>query len=254
MRGQQAFQGARSIANKATKDLRVGLYESVLSSALVDEPKPFIDIPLGNPRGNPPDVDCNDPAQAGNLACDEVEREGGYEGKITFLNYKKYLKRDSHFTTTFRDYKKSDQDGWFRNHALTYYWNTIVDPATDRLTAGVLVPPAQQPAPAAYQSYLRVDLANAPNRVTVVPFPMLLFFMYCQPCIFGCCWLPGFSINPFAWIMSVNIDNDRIELRLTKQASFRRLPFFSRTVVLQHRSAARVPGSVWVGWQFSMEQ
>lgn len=211
----ELFSQAEDLADSATKDLRGGLFESCLGGALIDEQKPF--------------------------RLSEVVRDA--QGRISGLDYNAYLNRDSNFTTKFRALKTG---GWYGAGSHTYYWNRSKD---------VVTYPGGFTPPAVYDSYLTVQLNGVPSSIDVEAMPMILIFLFCQPCFptVPCCYWPGFVINPWAWIRSVDLDSDSFGVTITKSSPFRKLPFFPQDVVLSHTNQVHVSGSVWSGFDFRME-
>ena len=211
---------ARKIAGGMAKDLRVGLYEGAFGGALVDEPKPFL------------------------------ESEVIYDtssGRVTGLDYTSYIKRDSHFTETWRNFKSENKEGWYGNDMISYSWNK---------TQEALAHPGQFNTPdPSYESYLKVSLQNVPRKVSVKPMPMVLIFFWCKSGAVVCwSFIPGFVINPFAWIRKIDIGSNNFGLTLEKRLPFRRFPFFgNRDIDLRHSSRVKIRGSVWTGYEFNME-
>lgn len=217
----ELYKQAEEVAEGAGKSLRIGLYDSIFGSALVDEPKPFL--------------------------ASEVTRDDN-TGKIIALDYGAYLKRDSHFILTLRDFKEGNGD-WYNNNLLSYSWNKTKEEVLNQ--PGVINPGEPD---VSYEAYLRTELQDVPSSISVDPQPMVLIFFFCQPCKYGCCWWPGFVINPWAWIRKVDIDSDNYGVSLEKKVPFQRFPFFGREVTLNQQSRVHITGSVWTGYNFSLEE
>jgi len=222
---------ADTIAEDMPKNLRVGLYDSILGGALVDEPKPFLEE-------------------------EEIERDPN-TGRIIKIDYDKYLNRDSHFTLLLRDFKKgtgdfagnphAGKDKWYKNNLLSYSFNKTKEK--------VLAQPGElsigEPSMENFESYLRTKLDSIPSNVSVECQMMVLIFFYCTP---KGCWYPGFIPHPCAWIRRIDMDSNNFGVEVKKSIPFRRLPFFPRDVELAHKNRIRVNGSVWTGFDFRMEE
>ena len=216
---------ARSVANDAAKDLRSSLYEIAFGGALVDEPEPF---------------------ETSEVIYDNVT------GAPVGVNYTRYINRlntnQTTFVRKFRQFKNTEKAQWYTHSKIAYSWNKAIVGSfiPGKLTNNGL-------PDTSYDSYLIVNLQNVPSRVSISSMPMvaIYFWLLCKP---YCIVLPGFIFNPFAWIRKISIDNNSFGLTLKKSVPFRRLPFFSRDVLLTHTNRLRIKGSVWSGYDFRMEQ
>lgn len=255
---QRLFEQAERVAKNAPKDFRMGLYDQVFGGALIDEPKPFIEIPGGNARrmlptdpADPNYLDCNATTGPLPLDCNEIER--GPNGRVTFINYNKYLNRDSNFSRLWRDYKKANASGstaWYWKNLFAYYYNKTkagVIPAGTRLgqTSGRLVKEGGTP-PTGYDSHLQVQFQGMPTSVDVNAQWMIMIYFY-WVCKHGVCVvMPGFVPHPWAWISSVDIDSTNFRLTADKLSSFSGIPFFPRSnVAAEHQTCINVRGRVW---------
>ena len=221
---------ARSVAGDAAKDLRSSLYDIAFGGALVDEPEPF---------------------EKSEVIYDNVT------GVPVGVNYTRYINRlntnQTTFVQKFRQFKNIEKEKWYTYSKIAYSWNkAIVGSFIPGKLSKLGVPDNS------YDSYLIVNMQNVPSKVSVSTMPMVAIYLYVKwiPTIFGCipAVLPGFIFNPFAWIRKISIDNNSFGLTLTKSTPFRRLPFFSRDVLLTHKNNLRIKGSVWSGYDFRMEQ
>ncbi len=280
---QRLFEQAERIAKDAPKNFRMGLYEQVFGGALIDEPKPFIEI-AGNARSDPPKnpdgsyMDCEiDPTGAmPSSDCNEIQRDPTND-KVIFINYNKYLNRDSNFTRLWRKHKKahplgertSDDPAWYWKNAYSYYFNKIkvqegdtpptgyvgvIGPTTPLgQTTGVLIQEGDTP-PTGYDAYLKMQFQNMPTSVSVSRQWMIMIYWYVNPKP-PPPMLPAFVPHPWAWIRKITITPDPdFRLLAEKLSSFSKIPFFPRSnLKAEHKTRIRVRGSVWSGYEFRME-
>jgi hypothetical protein len=223
---------ARSVAGDAAKDLRSSLYDIAFGGALVDEPEPF---------------------EQSEVIYDNVT------GAPVGVNYTRYINRlntnQTTFVQKFRQFKNTEKAQWYTHPKIAYSWNKAIVGSfiPGKLTNNGLPDNS-------YDSYLIVNLQNVPSKVSVSPMPMVAIYIYIKwkPCFppGTCCPhpFPGFIFNPFAWIRKISINNNSFGLTLKKSIPFRRLPFFSRDVLLTHKNNLRIKGGVWTGYDFRMEQ
>lgn len=214
LKNKELFDQAEKLAENATKDLRSSLYDTCFGSALIDEPKPFLE--------------------------DEVFLDRS-------LNYTKYLKRDSKFTSAYRDLKKNNPNAWFSPDVLSYSFNRSKDK--------VLKTPGQfsnEPF-SEFESSLRVQLQDVPGEIKVKEQKMVLTFFYKiekPPYV-----MIGFMPHLWAWIRKINIDSNSFGLNLSKNIPFTRFPFFSRNKVnLSQTSRIKLQGKIWKSYSFRMKQ
>lgn len=282
---EKLLEQAREIAAKAAENLRTSLYDAILGTDLIDEPKPFIEIPypLGDYYGVPskevPPVDCS--VTPAHPVCDEVRRETINDGtanppekpggRVAGFHYPKYLKRDSHFVQEYRKFKKGEdigttpdkeipyegtggiggKDNWFRNNIITYVFNKSKLEEVQNypgyfLNANITAMPHYQ-----RDNYVTIESTDVPQQVSVDAMPMIIVFFYCSP---TGCWTPGIILHPCAWIRRIDIDSNIFGLKIKKFISLQRVPFFGRKVELAHKTAVRIKGSVWTGYDFRLEE
>ncbi|MCX5714629.1 MAG: hypothetical protein NT033_07485 [Candidatus Omnitrophica bacterium] len=267
------FDDACKIADKMPQELRTSAYDTTLGGALIDEPKPFREVSGVTPYHqvangvpvlpNGTSIYSVDTCNEANLSnWNEVGRD--QNGVVNYLDYTKYLQRDSNFMCKYRALKFGNS-GWYNSSSLAYSFNksktgfsaypglialspdeTIIDPATGKRK---------------YEAYLSVRLNNFPDSVDIIPMVMPIVFLYWEWCVicytFACVYqpcfiLPGFTVDPFAWIASIDF-NSNFSLTLNRRVPFTRIPFFSQSVELQHTSRVNINGSVWSGYDFSIQ-
>ena len=212
---EEMFDQAEELAEVGTKNLRVSLYDSCFGGALIDEPKPFLET--------------------------EVIREP--TGKIR-LDYESYLKRDSQFTLAYRNFKKNNSK-WYESNLLSYSFNKTRDKVLNHpgyLNIG-------EPDPK-YESFLKVRFHDIPKKISVRPQGMFVFSV----CWYGPFIAPCFVYLPWAWIRRINVDRRSFGMEITKRIPLSKFPFFGRDIDLSHTSRARIRGSVWEGFEFSLER
>lgn len=270
----ELFDDACDIADAMPKELRTSTYDTALGGALIDEPKPFREVAGVSPYhiewgdGTPalPDgtsiysVDtCN---EANLYQWNEVGRD--QNGVVNYLDYTKYMQRDSNFACKYRALKFSNS-GWYNSSTLAYSFNK--DKTKFATYPGVIGnSPDESIINAAtgerrYDAYLSAQLNNFPDSVDLMPMVMPIVFLYWEWCVicysFACVYqpcfiLPGFTVDPFAWIASVDF-NSNYSLTLNRRLPFTRIPFFTRSVDLQHTSRVNINGSIWGGYDFSIQ-
>ncbi|MCX5697926.1 MAG: hypothetical protein NTU54_08195 [Candidatus Omnitrophica bacterium] len=257
------FDQACTLSDEMPKDLRASVYDTTLGGALIDEPKPFREssepATVMHPLGT-------DTCKKENLiGWNEVGRDA--KGVVNYVNYPKYMQRDSRFICEYRALKFGN-GGWYQNNSISYFFNKGITEARD-LPGVMKIPFVPGPGPQAtenampdYSSYFGTRLDNFPDSVDIIPMPMVVVFLYyiwAFPCPYDW-WGPpcivgvgvGVMPVPFAWIASVNF-NSSFGLILNKRMPFTKLPFFSRTVYLQHTGRVNISGSVWSGYDFSIQ-
>ncbi|MDD5731074.1 MAG: hypothetical protein PHN57_08135 [Candidatus Omnitrophica bacterium] len=267
---------AKDVAKNMAKDLRTSVYDGTFGGALIDEPKPFIWFAgnAGYPEYPGLPVDTCDPA---NVTAEnylgEISRGGsGWSPRdpIIFINYDKYLKRDSHFTCEYRKLKRKEfpydtmlgSEPWYKQDHFSYIFNKkLGHDGVDGFLAypGVIsiVDPPRLDTDASRQgnefdSYVRAQLSSFPSDVSVDPQFMLIFFLYCaklDPCVPA----PGFIPHPYAWIRRVSFGSQNWGLNIQKKVPFTSLPFYGRDVDLEHNTKVRIRGSVWSGYDFQLQ-
>jgi hypothetical protein len=263
--GFELFDQACDIAKAMPKELRTSVYDTTLGGALIDEPKPFLET-AGDPHFMPPL--STDTCKAENLVgWNEVGRDPQTK-VVNYLNYPKYMQRDSRFVCQYRALKFGN-GGWYNSGSLSYFFNKYQKQAESDTGKGEFVTPfvpgttENQPEQVNFNSYLGVRLEDFPDSVDIIPMPMPIIFLYWVWCFVPCgpfcimyipCFIaPGFTIDPFSAIASIDF-NSNFGLTVNKRIPFHRLPFFSRSVDLEHTSRVNIRGSVWSsGYDFSIQ-
>jgi hypothetical protein len=247
------YNSAKRLADDAGKGLRIALYDRIFGGALIDEPKPFIDLPdAKNAEGSPVFKPCTQ-AQIEGGNCDEVLHEDGAPSKkIIAFNYNAYLKRSDHLTQELRHFKKDHSDTWYDQNQLSYGWNKSKgswDAAIGdfRIIPGKLYTGEEQPGEE-YASYLQVRLEGVPGEgeVKIEPYRMILFFLYA--CGHSIC--PGFIPHPYAWIKSIDAPGDfGVSV---KKLPFRHLSVFypatPKEEPFTEKEKKEAPGLEYSGW------
>jgi len=262
---RRLFKEAEKIAKRMPRDLHVNLWDRALGGALVDEPKPFIDLPYGNPRLEYNSVDST--------TWDEIERNPEPEGNIAYINYEKYINRDSQYTRLYRKYKKENPATWYNEKTYSYTYSKNKDgvvPEGTPLgeTTGKLIP--GEPDCVECEAYFRAETENLPNSVSPEPQNMALLYFWLLPidiytqfgCYGFCIPIPSAIPDPYAWIKRIDIDSTQFSLGLRKLVSFKHFPFFGarprqqpdqepppREPTFTQNSTIRLQGSVWSGYE-----
>jgi hypothetical protein len=253
---------AREIARNLPQELRSSVYDTAFGGALIDEPKPFLDIPRGDARFEPQAppgqfIDTCDPEILKDW--DEVARDEREE-RIIYINYSKYNHRDARFNCEYRKFKQGkppylNLGSWYNQGSFAYFFNK--EQKSAELHPGIIrvpfLPGVTEKAVENqdYNAYLAASVSGFPTEVRVRSQFMLLFFFYCNP--HPKCWWPGFIYHPFAWISSVDFGSRNFSLSLRKRTKFSRSLFFNQPIELEHTSTANIRGNIWSGYDFSLQ-
>ena len=221
MNGQLASQ-AEEVVEKSADSLRQDIYDACLGN-LVDEPTPFLES--------------------------EIIRDA--RGRIVGINHKKYLERVEKEGTVFEnkylEFKKTHPDNWYKYPKLAYYFNKSKQKVLER--EGTLLTGDHTPN-YDYESYVKVDLQNAPTDVDISTQTMPLIFF----CLISAIPIPQVLPFPNAWIKKVKLDTNYIEAGVEKYISFKSFSLFPKEVTLSHTARARIRGSIWRGYDFVLER
>lgn len=235
LQSKELYKQAERIAKEAKKDLRISLYDRSFGGALIDEPKPFLDS--------------------------EVKRDR--QGRIISLDYDSYINRDARLVLNLREFKSEypeGDDAWFKNNLLSYSYNKTKDRVLEDLnpdgTPRVNTVRSGEPL-ANYEAYLRVALQDVPEEIEVQPQAVPMYYVVWEeipdPC--ECVPHPKILVHPYAWIRRIDMDSTSFGLFIRKLSSFIRLPFFGRSVELEHSNRIRIKGNVRSsGYDFRMEE
>jgi uncharacterized protein (UPF0333 family) len=246
-KSKNMYEQAKKVVEEMPKDIRVKLFDALLQN-LIDEPKPF--------------------------PCAQYDDAG----KCVKIDYEKYLEEDSIFGKTFLACKKGDLNitgcgnKWYMNNMISYSWNkrtkdVCIEYAGDKcirtqqkfiegdLSIGE---PTEEKGGEKYDSYLKVELINAPTSISIRPQRFVLFFLWaCGPKV-----CPGFLPHPYAWISKVNVfPSKQFGVRVTK-LPFRSFPYFisdkenneekNKKPELIHESIIAIRGSVTSGYEVKL--
>ncbi len=274
IQSEELFSNAEDIADEAPKNLRLNLYEAAFGAGMVDEPKPFIDHNIPGQAGDPiigRDA-ANNPIYGYYDSTDEVLNDS--TGRVIGLNYDRYLARDSHFTTQWLAWRRATGN-WYGNNIITYSYNKHHENVIGNGCEGYV--DAMDPSAAVrshqcsgqnYEAYYSVALSNVPSRVNVEPMPMILIYFWLKeiPIPYDDCYcvpVPGFLVNPWAWIREVSLDRDTFGMGLSKGLPFvngrasnpgENMLGLGRNVTSQVSNEVEITGSVWTGFEPKMRR
>lgn len=274
--GMTLFEQAKQIAEDSPKDIRSSLFDRILGG-LVDEPKPFTYISKEVPPGS-----------------------GHYQN---VLDYEASLDKDTHFMEVYRDYKKTNNESkpdedikaWWEEDLYSYSWQRQAQPiCAERDAESKCVkyecaePPNSESANCTrkkyglvdgkfvqgeperrdgnnerYASYARVQLNDAPTKISVKPQKMILFFLW--QCGTSTC--PGFLPNPYAWISRLTVSPSSQFGTEVKRMPFRTFPYFFpekkddddedeyyKKREMAHEGQIKITGGIWSGYDVRLAQ
>ncbi len=276
---EDILKNARAVAKDMTKELRVSMYDAIIGGALVEEPKPFIED-----RAQSLGAGATPPAFSGLMSDDTCDAlpDGWNEigrfpdGRLRWIDYKRYLFRDSHITCEYRRLKKGTgiyeapvsgelvggKDIWYLSTSIAYLYNKGL--ARSQATPGKFISdttaglkpadfnaliPSGDPESLAYDSYVKADMLNLPTEVKIRAQPMVILFFYLDA---DGVVRPGFVPHPCAWISSVSFGNSTFGMKVAKFTPKWKLPFFQRNILLENENKVRIKGNIWIGYDFQM--
>lgn len=221
---RQLFKQAQDLAEDTIKKFRVALYDGVLQSGLVDEPKPF--------------------------KPGEVTRDPNNPDRITGLNYDAYTQRPTHFTEQYRSIKK--QGGWYNNHLISYSFNK----SKQRILAKEMGRLGFTEPDTGFESYLRAEFINAPTNISVELAPAyIIVFRYWDKTTDPPHVSYGIIPHPWPWLREIRLDSDTFGFALRKGFSLKGMLLFAQhKVELEHRNRIHIFGNVGSPFRFQMEE
>ncbi len=266
---------AERLGDNAPRDLRISLYESAFGTGIVDEPKPFLDtggktVHRTNPRTGQLEAygdwfDADDEVLNTLDEYRKAQRDGYANAKVEGLNYERYVQRKSNFTLSMLAYKKANQS-WWRTDQLSYAYHKSKDrikSANNRENAackGVVTttdPGAVRVCGQDPEAYFSTEFLNVPTKVDVDAQPMVLFYLWIKiiptyPNGCYCIPLPGFLVNPWAWLRKVEVNHKTFGMNVSKRTPFETVPIYGRRVTQGSSAGVNIRGSVWSGFEPKM--
>lgn len=269
LNSRRLYKEAKRLAADANKELRISLWDRVMGGALIDEPKPYKDIPYGDITL---EYDPNNPE-----TWDEIRRDPEPDGEVVGINRVKWFARDGYFTQALRQYKKNNPT-WYDANTYSYSWDKKERellpgepgylqpgepgyPAHHEFISGNLTAGEPQ-EDLGYATYLRVGLENTPT-VSVSVKMMIMVYLYAiekPPFV-----MIGIIPHPYAWIKSININYPDPAQGFGMYVSRPSYTFFkqeeqdeqdqpTQTAIVGHVNRAKIQGSIWRGFEPKLER
>lgn len=224
---KSAKEIAKDLNSRGVGPIRQGLYDHIFGGGLIDEPNPM-----------------------------PVERDA--QGNIIGLDYDANLDQESYFTQKYRAFKKPpNHSSWYNSDTLIYSWRKWYqhkegeDTRTDqgKMEAKKLRNDddyePDDPADT-YDGYLQVSVDYNGLNLEIKKQSMLLLYFFVGS---GGVFVPSVIPHPWAWIKTINPRGGKIIVSATKRAPFTPLPFFGRSVNIDHSATVIVDGNKKNGWK-----